>query len=933
MMVFAIFLFCTETLQSQNLFQNQNLLSDQKFRSGLVVGVADMNGDFVDDIVRLNRGQNLSIEFGNGSDHTFLQVYPGVSTQYSPWSMTIGDIDNDGNNDIVIGGNRTGIYVWNFGENGIFEKEVRLENDNFYVQATNLVDINNDGWLDLFVCNDEGISHIYANDGAGNLHFTEEWIDLKTAVPSDNSGNYGSLWTDIDMDGDLDLYISKCKAGVEDPADPRRINQLFINDGNNQYTEKGAEWGLAIGDQSWISDFGDVDNDGDMDCLILNHDVTSKLMINQGDTFYNYTDSMGVQIEGPLFQCFFEDIDNDGRLDILIGGVAPYVYLNRGNYQFQPFSDLEAPEVMTSLSVGDFNRDGFIDIYGIYSRDFVDPGSQDDLMWLNRGNNNYYLDIQLVGTTSNYNAVGATIFCYGAWGKQVREIRSGESYGITASSIAHFGLGNDSQIDSLVVLWPSGIKEAFNKLAANQKLLIIEKGCISQSEFSENIGSFTFCNGDSLQMVINSSDPAVWNTGDTSNEYTIKESGIYFAKINKGNGCFDLTPSIRATVDPDETPTILLLGDSVLCAGEEIVLNLPSATQYLWNIGAEEQSITVDQSGSYYATIKGLCADFNSDTVSIRFLNPETPIAEDVEITNPGPVSLTAIGDSLHWYQMEESDSTLFSGPILEIDSVSHSRTWYVSNVNTFEGDTLTIGETEPKGIELYNNNNFNGRMFFNVYRSLFLESVIVYTDSPGTRIIEVVKDGERLISKEFDLDTGKTVLNLNFFLEPGDDYYLSTNSALNRENYGSSSPRLWRTSLESLAYPYGDPSSLQITRTNFTEQEYYYFYNWQIKIQDRYCESARVPLHVEVKSTSIDELSSNGYSIYPNPAAQVITIHSEAEKELDQIRIYTIHGKLVLSQNLDYGKEVNIDQLPPGPYVYRIFANHEYAVGKLIKQ
>jgi hypothetical protein len=92
----------------------------------------------------------------------------------------------------------------------------------------------------VFACHDDAAGRIWGNDGSGALQESNNWIDLATVPASDNSGNYGSVWSDIDNDGDLDLYIAKCRQGVNDPSDPRRINALYINDGAGNYTEAAA---------------------------------------------------------------------------------------------------------------------------------------------------------------------------------------------------------------------------------------------------------------------------------------------------------------------------------------------------------------------------------------------------------------------------------------------------------------------------------------------------------------------------------------------------------------------------------------------------------------------------------------------------------------------------------------------------------------------
>lgn len=139
-------------------------------------------------------------------------------------------------------------------------------------------------------------------------------------------GSYGSVWSDVDNDGDLDLYIARCKHGVDDPGDGRRINQLFWNNGNGTYTQDLTNVsGLRIGAQSWTADFGDIDNDGDFDCLVTNHDVSSQLLENDGaGHFTDISASSDVlnTITGLTAQGIFRDFDNDGFVDILVACCA-----------------------------------------------------------------------------------------------------------------------------------------------------------------------------------------------------------------------------------------------------------------------------------------------------------------------------------------------------------------------------------------------------------------------------------------------------------------------------------------------------------------------------------------------------------------------------------------------------------------------------------
>src|SRR4029453_10202374 len=155
-----------------------------------------------------------------------------------------------------------------------------LPSSSFFLQNANFADINNDGWEDVFACDDNDESHIWLNDGTGMFNVSNI-IDFDV-TPTDDSGNYGSVWTDFENDGDIDLYIAKCRQGVNDPGDGRRIDVLFVNDGNNNYTEDAASYGLNDSAEAVTCNFSDIDNDGDLDCIVTDYDVPARLLENDG---------------------------------------------------------------------------------------------------------------------------------------------------------------------------------------------------------------------------------------------------------------------------------------------------------------------------------------------------------------------------------------------------------------------------------------------------------------------------------------------------------------------------------------------------------------------------------------------------------------------------------------------------------------------------
>ena len=467
-----------------------SLLGNTDFHSGVAIGIADMNGDSKDDIVRLDDAKILNIEYQNNPNTSFSNYTFGSVSASNQWSLCIGDADENGFNDIVMGGNYDNVKLLKANNNGSALSLSILPNSNMFIQGSNFVDINNDGAVDIFACHDDAESLKWENNGNGNYTRNNNLIPTITDPVSDNSGNYASAWTDYDNDGDLDLYISKCRGGVNDPTDPRRINQLFQNDGNNNFTEAAAAAGLKIDDQTWSTDFADIDNDGDLDVFMLNHFSPSLLFINNGNgTFTDITSGSGLDQNLDLFgiQAIFRDFDNDRYVDLIVTGTEHRMFKNNGNSTFTQITNPFTSDWIESLAIGDLNSDGFLDIYAGYANLFTSPSTIDDQLFLNQGNDNNWIQIDLEGTVSNRNGIGARVELHGSWGKQIREVRSGEGYGIHNSFLQHFGIGDASQITKVVVKWPSGVINEVNSPSINQILTIIEEapsGCATATNLA-----------------------------------------------------------------------------------------------------------------------------------------------------------------------------------------------------------------------------------------------------------------------------------------------------------------------------------------------------------------------------------------------------------------------------------------------------------------
>jgi len=512
------------------------LLLQQNFTTFIPVGITDMNGDKKDDIIRIENGQILSIEY-QVTGSSFTNSVIATVSQSGVWGMCVADFDQNGYNDIFTGGAYDTLKLL-MADNTGSSYTMNYLSDTLFLQGCNFADINNDGWLDIFACHDDAGNLPYRNDGAGNPIGDPNLIQTLAS-----SGNYASVWFDLENDGDIDLYISKCRGGVFNSNDPRRINLLYRNDGAGVFTEIGAQAGVADGSQSWTSDFGDIDNDGDMDLYVVNHSASHKLFENNGDgTFTDITANANIFTNAfqDDYQCIFRDFDNDGWVDLLISGGNNSLWMNNGDKTFTEATNAFpiTNDEFSSFAVGDLNTDGFIDIYAVYT--------SQDYMLFNDGNNNNWLIVNLVGTASNWNGVGSRLELYGSWGKQIREVRAGESYGIQNSLNQHFGLGTETQIDSLVVRWPSGAVDVMTGFTNNTCITVTETPVgIQENTNAKHIGVYP--NPSSGILFIDNPYPVEISVTDQVGHVLISRftrsnidlsdlpAGIYFVKIKTEN--------------------------------------------------------------------------------------------------------------------------------------------------------------------------------------------------------------------------------------------------------------------------------------------------------------------------------------------------------------------------------------------------------------
>ena len=391
---------------------------------------------------------------------------------------TFADIDNDGDLDafVVNWYNKNNLAYINDGT-GAFTRimEGTWVNHMGYSETASFGDYDNDGLVDLYVTNSEGNkkNFLYKNLGSHMMKSIVEGVPVTDAGSSRNVS-----WTDIDDDGDPDLFVTN-ENGEKD--------HLYRNDGGGSFT-KLTEPLITVDQFSTMSgSWGDIDNDGDLDVFLANDGSKNQLFRNEGNFVFTRILTTDISTaSAKSFSSAWADIDNDGDIDLFVtnafqSGVRlkNKLYVNDGTGDFTEVTeDVVVMDLGWSYgcAFGDYDNDGFQDLAVATTRFGI--ADEPDYLYHNNGNENHWIMIELEGRTSNQSAIGAKVrvkaIVNGVAIWQMREISAQSAYCSQNDMRAHFGLGQATTVDSIVIEWPSGIVQHITNVVPNQILDIEE---------------------------------------------------------------------------------------------------------------------------------------------------------------------------------------------------------------------------------------------------------------------------------------------------------------------------------------------------------------------------------------------------------------------------------------------------------------------------
>ena len=672
-------------------------------------GIIDMNADHLDDVVAV--GDRVISIFYQQADGTLEVKRVWIDLATKPyWSIAGADIDGNGFNDLCFGATESASFIMT-GNNGAVFEELLLEEDVF-AQRNSFADIDNDGHLDAFICNDVGKNLVYRNDGNGNLILDNTLIET-----ADLAGNYACTWTDYDNDNDIDLYITKCVlSGM--PGDPSRTNLLYQNDGQGNFSEVGAVAGMDDNDQSWVTHFEDYDNDGDFDAFILNHEQANKFMLNNGDgTFTDIIGQVGISpSDFGVRESLSADFDNNGFMDIIID--FPFkIYYNNGD---MTFTAVETDVISGAL--GDLNNDGFLDVHS------------SNRIWYNEGNENHWIKVNTVGRESNRNGIGARVELFGAWGMMTREVRATQSYSPMNSLETHFGIGTYESIDSLKVKWPSGRITVVSSPAIDQMIVVDETNCPVDIIPVAVSGSTELCPGETVTLSLATVDDILWSNGETGSSITISTSGNYNATVTDSNGCTSLSQS--TSVLSLEDPIQIQAYEGVDFCGTTpipLVVDLPDGYEVTWSDGSTGNNLYTNIPGEYIATITSSCNEvFNSEPIVLTQEIVEPPVVEDVAVSaGYGFVNLNAVGgDYILWVNSSGGIYNVGNDLLLSEEFVMSDTVFYVQACIEFQGRQCCSELTPINLFYTSSNNELNNLSGVTIYPNPSSDRIFIQTES-----------------------------------------------------------------------------------------------------------------------------------------------------------------------------------------------------------
>ncbi len=472
------------------------------------VSIDDFNNDGLLDIFITSYGMSDQSKLYTNTSNGFIDTTEeaGLTGIVSGLNCIHADYDNDGNIDIFVlrgawlgeGGNHPNSLLKNNGDGTFTDVTKSAGLLSFHpTQTASWADVNNDGYLDLFVGNESNEKQ---------SHPCELYINQKDGSFIEESSNYslssiegfvkGVVFGDINNDKWPDLYISVMGG-----------NNLLFKNNFGKFENISETAGVQGPNFSFPTWFWDVNNDGFNDILVASYDTRniqnvagdfvkelqgekvlsdkSKLYINNGDeTFSEQSNAFNIDKSFYAMGSNFGDLDNDGWLDFYIGTGSPEFTSVVPNRMFRNIDGISFEEVTSAggfghiqkghgVSFADLDNDGDQDVYAVLGGAYQGD-NYTNVCFENPTFENNWVILNLEGVQSNRSAIGTKLKLDLDNGRTIfYTINTGGSFG-SNSLQAEIGLGQSEIIQTLTIIWPSSDTQIFNSVAVNKKYKLSE---------------------------------------------------------------------------------------------------------------------------------------------------------------------------------------------------------------------------------------------------------------------------------------------------------------------------------------------------------------------------------------------------------------------------------------------------------------------------
>ncbi len=438
----------------------------------------------------------------------------GVGDKGFGLGVAVGDYDNDGDPDLYLNNYGPNVMYRNNGDGTFTDvtREAGVDDGNKVGAGACFFDMDNDGYLDLYVANYIKFSYetaappmyhgslkypiprmhhgepdtLYRNNADG----TFKDVSAESGVAAHAGRGMGMVCVDYDDDGDTDVYVGNDTTN----------NFLFENDGAGKFVEVGLIVGVACdlngkAQATMGINFGDFDNDGRLDFHATSFQrERATLYRNLGDGLFEDVTRVVIPGTGTYAAVTWGnalvDFDNDGDRDLFIacGHLEPDIeqlddtttyhtpnalFQNDGHGKFIDVSKQSGDGMAVKLSsrgaaFDDLDNDGDLDVVILNSR------REATILRNDTKNDNHWLQIRLRGTKTNRDGVGARVTVTAGDLKQTDEACSGRGYQSHYGTRLHFGLGDHDRVDRIEVRWLGGRLDVVEKVPVDQILTITE---------------------------------------------------------------------------------------------------------------------------------------------------------------------------------------------------------------------------------------------------------------------------------------------------------------------------------------------------------------------------------------------------------------------------------------------------------------------------